>query len=222
MRYEQQKRFNKLQTDEFYLLDHEQINNNTEFYKFVISGSTRTVYTIKLYTNGKTFCSCPDFLGHAKKTNCVCKHVCFIINKVLKHNNNNQFYDNLTFNTTELETIKTKCLNLNYNLDLTLFNLSLSDKYEDMKKIPDFNKYRDLCTSDECPICYDVFTFPIKKNNFSIRNIGDILGCPTCSNAVHKKCMEKWLTKKASCAYCRSDVWKRYGEFQSGQISVQL
>jgi len=195
MKYDQQRRYNKIYTDEFYLLDHKSTNINTEFYEFAISGSTRSVYKVKLYTSGKTFCTCPDFLGHAKRAGCVCKHVCFVMARVLKYNDET-FYDTLTF---DYEQIRDICLCL--EIDTSLINLSLKDQYIDAERNkPDFTKYRTLLEEAECPICYTEFDDKEK-----------LLGCPACKNAVHVKCMEKWLTIKKTCAYCRNDVWKHYG-----------
>jgi len=194
MNYNQQKRYDKIYNEEFYVLEH---NDKDNFYQFIISGSTRSVYTVKIYKNNLPFCNCPDFCGHAKRAGVVCKHVCFILIKVLKYTNPNYFIDyKIDFN-------EIKNLYINLVLDQNLFNLSLTDKYFDqITNKPDFTKYREFNTDAECPICYSTF----KSQS------GSLLGCPTCLNVVHKKCMEKWLTIKESCSYCRSEIWKQYGD----------
>jgi hypothetical protein len=197
MKHDQLKRFNKLSTDEFYLLDHNSISSGSEFYEFTISGSTKNVYKVKLYNSGKTFCNCPDFLGHAKRAGCVCKHVCFVLSRVLKYNDQS-FYDTLTF---DCEKVKDLCTCL--SIDSCLINLSLTDKYIDLKdNQPNFNKYREIKEDDDCPICY-----------MELGSGSDlcILGCPACLGAIHKKCMEKWLSNKKSCCYCRNNIWEKYG-----------
>jgi len=199
MNYEQLKRYNKIFSDEFYLLEHEE---KTDFYEFTISGSTRTVYKVSIYKNNKPFCNCPDFCGRAKKTKIVCKHVCFVLKKVLKYNHQN-YFENYIMDFDQIKYL--------YNIlevDIALINLSLTDKYIDLKNnTPDFNKFRPFNDDDECTICYSTFN---KKDN--------ILGCPLCLKPIHKKCIEKWLDtiimgiKKESCPNCRSDIWKCYGD----------
>lgn len=196
MKYDQQRRFNKLNTEEFYLLDHTSCNRETQFYEFTISGSTRSVYTVKLYTTGKTFCTCPDFVGHAARAGCVCKHVCFVFARVLKYPDPDlEFYETLTFDYPKMQEL-CRC----FTLDSSVVNMSLTDKYIDLKENkPKFDKYRAIQADDECPICYT----ELSEN---------ILGCPACLGAVHIKCMEKWLTNKKTCCYCRNPVWERYNE----------
>jgi predicted nucleic acid-binding Zn finger protein len=190
MKPEQQKRYDKIYTDEFYLIDHTPCNINTEFYEFTISGSTRKVYKVKLYNTGDTVCSCPDFFGHAKKAGCICKHVCFVFAKVLKYN----LTDIYESNKFKYLTVKNICETL--QVDTALINLSINDEYFNQ---PDFTIFKELFETDECPICFSEFKNNEKK-----------IGCPQCSNAIHLKCMEKWLSYKLSCPYCRSEVWKKY------------
>jgi len=212
MKREQQKRFDKLSTDEIYLLDHtsqSSSSSSASFYEFTISGSTRNVYNVNLYPTGKTSCTCPDFLGHAKRTCCVCKHVCFVMSRVLKYRNAS-FYESLQF---EVEPVKSLCSFLALNLDTCLINLSLSEKYEDLKSKENqlkFDKYRDIREGDECPICY-MDLLLVSDSVSDSDSESNIIGCPTCLGAMHRKCMEKWLTHKKTCCYCRNGIWAKYG-----------
>jgi hypothetical protein len=61
MKQEQQKRYNKIYQDEFYILDHQELEKN---YEFTMSGSTRSVYKINIYKDGSTFCNCPAAKNH--------------------------------------------------------------------------------------------------------------------------------------------------------------
>jgi hypothetical protein len=208
MKYEQQKRFDKLSTDEIYLLEHQQQNSSaSSFYEFTIAGSTRNVYKVNLLDSGKTSCNCPDFLGHAKRAGCVCKHVCFVMSRVLKYKNVS-FYDSHNF---EVEIVKKLCSQLNVEtIDSCLVNLSLSEKYVERKDNQiKFDKYREIKEGDECPICY---------TDLVVDSPELVIGCPTCLGAVHRKCMEKWLTNKKSCCYCRNRVWENYGEVEILQL----
>jgi hypothetical protein len=135
-------------------------------------------------------------LGHAKKAGCVCKHVCFILSRVLKYTDES-FYDDLTFNFEQVRNL-CECLHIEDNL----INLTLLDRYIDLtENKPDFTKYREFKEDTECPICYT-----------ELGNNEQLLGCPVCLNPVHTKCMEKWLTIKQSCSYCRNEIWERYND----------
>jgi hypothetical protein len=81
----QSKRFIKLYSEEFYLLDY---HDET----FFISGSQRTVYKLKYYSGErKLFCNCPDNLVHCQKQGTVCKHICFLLIRVFKMYNLDYF-----------------------------------------------------------------------------------------------------------------------------------
>jgi predicted nucleic acid-binding Zn finger protein len=85
MNSEQIKRVTKLNNEDFFLLN---FTDN----KFLISGSTKNVYTVEWFRNynkskyGSFFCNCPDMKSHAKKKNVYCKHICFVYNKIAKLN----------------------------------------------------------------------------------------------------------------------------------------
>lgn len=93
MNAEQRKRFEKLHTDEFYLL---QVSREPAaafpddgaakqiMFRVGIVGSTKNVYEALLYTDRSFFCNCPDGKTHAKRHGVQCKHVCFLVQRVLR------------------------------------------------------------------------------------------------------------------------------------------
>jgi hypothetical protein len=196
MQLEQQKRFNKISTEEFYLIGNEQSENDITL---LMTGSTKNVYKISLKNDGFVTCNCPDSETHAKKHKVLCKHLCFLHFKICK--------------STDVTFYMTKKLSQNDREKLidklnSLKNTEISKKYYEnyIKKInkdkccdDDFNKAkRDIDIVDmDCPICFDEL-----KDNIKF--------CPECSNPVHQKCIDKWMESHDECIYCRSDVWKKY------------
>jgi hypothetical protein len=215
--YHQKNRFFRIFSDNFYLLDILKYPDNT---KFFISGSSKNVYTVTIFENKKMTCNCPDMKSWAKEYDCVCKHCCFILFRVLdiyKHyENNNQlnFFKDLEFDDDEYNFIESKMLELiskfnpneiNSNKN-NIINIELIQKYNKIKDLKIRNgkeKYKVNIglevKEDVCPICF-----------LELKN-EEIVKCPCCNNIIHKECMEKWLGMgKSNCVYCRSDVWKDY------------
>lgn len=216
MRYCQLKRFQKISTEKFYLLD---IDKKDNHYLINVSGSTFNVYNIKLYFSSKTiYCNCPDSKKWAKIDNCQCKHICFVLNKVFglesdlieKYNTDNNF------NSETYNKFIEKINQVNFNTDTSndIINDHLIAKFNEMKTSesePIENKFINNNKIDsDCPICYD------KLEN-------DILKCPSCNNSIHKSCMEAWLNcNHDSCPYCRSTIWQNYINKDKGHIYLNL
>lgn len=204
MNPEQKFRHAKIFYEEFYLL-----NLAKEYSRsvFSICGSTSNVYKICLYDQSrKLFCNCPDAKSHARKKNVYCKHVCFVLFKILKNSIN--LNDTDIFNTHQLSLeeynnciSKINILNLSHENDFV--DKDLIQKYELVKNLDPKQKFevtKTIKDEDLCPICFDEFI-----NDKTIEK----LQCPTCNNIFHKPCIEKWIRTKRdnSCPYCRGNVW---------------
>lgn len=201
---EQYKRAAKIYDEEFYLLD---TQRETSKHVFKVSGSKKSVYTLQMLDTGKLWCDCPDMKVHCKKHGCVCKHLVFLLVRVLKH------YDPLFFDTLQLNPecvlqLRTRADSLGMTVDEQIMNMSLCEKYKSMKSDP-FKYTKPISEDDECPICYDTIIGADKDA---------IVGCPTCNNGFHRKCMDKWLQTSAhkNCVYCRSSVWSAYCRQHNG------
>lgn len=199
--YEQYKRFNKILSEQFYLLQ-----TIPDELKFKISGSTQNVYTISIDKNTFIFnCDCPDMKSHCIHKKCLCKHIVFLLIRVLKYYDID-IYKELKFNHEKFKPFFEKIEN-SFIDDISLTNLSLTEKYN--LKI---NNEKDEITKDkfspylheeeyECSICYDLLGFDLK-----------LVGCPTCKQSFHELCINKWLLNSnyKNCVYCRSNIWKEY------------
>jgi len=90
--WEHQKRLGKLQTDQFYLLS-SSVGAKDKSLCFDVSGSTGNVYRVDLPARGKRFsCNCPDASSHARRHNVECKHVLFVVYRVLRSSLSSQHF----------------------------------------------------------------------------------------------------------------------------------
>ena len=195
--YQQQKRFNKLDYESFFLLNVEK----TDFgFQLNISGSTRNVYTIRINQNSRTIdCDCPDSRSWASHHNCYCKHVCFVLLRMFKniYNRKSEIFIDKTIKINEYKLIENKLKNLDINQEKDIVDTELLDKFRNLST--NNFKVESVDQKEMCPICY--------------LDMGDeeIVKCPECKNVIHLECMEKWLEMgNKTCVYCRSDVWENY------------
>ena len=63
-----------------------------------------------------------------------------------------------------------------------------------------FTNGKDICNDDDCSICYDI-----------LKNDKKLVTCPTCKNWFHEHCVNRWLQNHETCVYCRSTIWKQFG-----------
>ena len=197
----QQSRIEKALNERIFLLDC--INNNEyngHTVTFTICGSTRHIYQVKLRETGTISCDCPDMKIHCKKQACVCKHVCFVIMKVLRLSQNSVS----TICSTEVFTTAFNFCETGSKHDLSITNDSIINAYRKVQKgttLFDINE--DSRMSDaECPICFDAIA---ESDSAACKS------CPDCKNVVHKVCIEKWMQfGKINCVYCRSTTWSTY------------
>lgn len=193
---EQMKRIDKLVIDEFYLIKF----SNDKPFNFVVSGSTKKLYNVRLLENNGIICDCMDMMSHCKRHKCVCKHICFLLLRVLK------IFDSSYFFTLKLSSENIK--NIEYKLksfipDEDIINNLLVENFN--KMTIQFKLKKEIEQDDECSICYNGIKDIKDYKNNSVE-------CPTCHNVFHNKCIEKWLqvSVNKNCVYCRSTEWKDY------------
>jgi hypothetical protein len=185
----QQKRIDKLNSDEFYLIGFDGKD-------ILMTGSTQNVYKITLNENNSLSCNCPDNETHAKKLNVLCKHICFIYLKICKSTDLN-FFTEKKLTNEDIQKLK--------NRTELLTSSETAKKYYEKyltnmtHQALNFNEAKRDIELEECPICFDELKNEVKF-------------CPQCSNPVHEKCIIKWLLSHDTCVYCRSDVWKKFGK----------
>lgn len=166
----------------------------------------RSEYNIKLYKQnsnpkGSFWCSCPEHKFHSNKRGTVCKHICFLMCRV------GRMFDPVFYETKQLSDTAFAAFidkvenNPNLMKDINICRVSSNDNGEDAIKTAFRTCTKAITEEDMCAICFD---------NMNENPLLDILSCPDCKNNIHKECMEVWLERSKTCAYCRSDIWKKY------------
>jgi hypothetical protein len=166
----------------------------------------REQYNIKIYNKadkGTFYCSCADHKFNSAKHNSVCKHICFVVCKLLK------FFDIKYFETKKLDNDKiTELIN-----KLTTTNIWNDEDLTKKLKTISLDTFRNFTKEidDCCPICFNDIDDSMKDS---------LLSCPTCHNYVHTECMEVWLEQKQSCMLCKSSFWEKYKNVKEGKVIV--
>lgn len=183
-------------------------SNKDYIYSFNILGTSGFVYQITIEKNFLE-CNCEDF-----KKSYFCKHICFILFKLLKlfrinkksfeikvpfQNTlyNTTFFNVLKFNDFEWMVFKDRYKKIKIYIKSSFFNY---DNYNSFLMV--YNRYliyikSRLCESnDKCVICLD------KKDK--------IIKCPICNNEYHISCLVTWfknLKNKKRCPTCTNLFW---------------
>jgi hypothetical protein len=234
--FAQYKRLIKIVQDEFYLLD-----MKYEDLVFKICGSTKNVYTISFDKSENTLkCNCPDMCSHCITHSCLCKHIVFVLLRVLKYYDVD-IYKSLKWNEEKMAPYFEK-LNANKGLlqDNLITNQELTEKYKsqvntDSKK--EKNDINDKFSAGPRRACSDADPLDLSTKKkmipcnifdedyecaicYDIMDIKDdvekFVGCPTCKHSFHKLCIKKWLENAVhkNCVYCRSNIWSEYNKKQ--------
>jgi hypothetical protein len=161
--------------------------------KFVVLGSTGNVYEVII--DKRPRCSCPDCeRGH------LCKHIIFVILKVLRVPNDSPIVYQKALLQSELHQIFESSQNISPQITASDTVISaykqtigIVDERESLKSGHSENhEYEE----EDCPICFE----PILIKGREI-----IEKCRTCRKSVHRECLLKWLLRTPSCCYCRAD-----------------
>lgn len=170
--------------------------------KFIVMGSTGNLYTVTI--SYEPDCTCPDHRINKKR----CKHIYFILIRVMKSSNEKQCY----YDDEELKTMFENIPEITRNL---IPKASIRKTYkkiktqegedddEDEEEEQDKEKGKDEekiveqkpYQGDSCPICLDDLEGK------------DIDYCKySCGKSIHKVCFKMWCKKNNNtCVYCRCE-----------------
>lgn len=175
----------------------------------------RESYTVDLYNpdvydpSKKIFnCDCPAHRFKSSGDNTVCKHISFIMCRVIGYVTED-FFKNHRLSKDEVNMIIDK---MSAQREVIMTNIELNrmkdscnaidDKMIIRKKMLNRDSYLNstrAVNEEDCPICFD----NIEMND-------NRLNCPDCKKHIHKECMEIWLSRNKTCVHCRSDNWKHF------------
>lgn len=157
---------------------------------YLVMGSSGNVYTV-IITNIPT-CTCPDY----KKRHQLCKHIYFILHRIMKVVEND---DKLKYTNKELnELFKNIPSTFSQNI---IVSENIKNKYHRLINKEEVDK-RD--TDDLCPICLD-----------DLDNNEELDSCKySCGKYVHKKCFEITVNARggeSKCIFCKESWNKQVG-----------
>jgi hypothetical protein len=185
-----------------YLLAITKSSNESFSREYKVLGQTANVYTVVI--SHLPSCTCPDYAkGH------LCKHIIFVLHRVLKVSRHSPLIYQQALLTSELNEIFTKA-DVQTNDSSILAEQPIRDAYQAKTGDPDVIltvttiEQKPITNDDECPICFESM----------INEKTNILFCSTsCGNNMHKNCFDKWRQAKLSmsepvtCPFCRVE-WK--------------
>ena len=190
----------------------------------------RSQYHVDLYdpavidADKKSFyCNCPAHKFQGARDNTVCKHISFIMCRVVGYMTE-EFFKTLRLTKAETDMIVEKVsvqrevlmmhIEANRAKDTSgMLETKSAAAYDPSKWITKDsfkNSTRDMA-EEACPICFD-----------DIVEGDGRLNCPECKKHIHKDCIEVWLTRHDSCVYCRSTKWKHYRKcfIENGKVAL--
>jgi len=219
---DQQSIINRITTDSDYAKVYLQnFEPNTDLKKSDLKGTIkilgnynkskgkREAYEVKVFdsdTKGTFWCSCADHKFNSAKKNIVCKHICFIVCKVLKILQT-YFFDTKKLTHEHLAQLLGKFdTNSDIWKDAKLVRKSSKITIQDFKNFPEH-------INDTCTFCYDEMTDVDKPVS---------VACPLCKHCFHEECMGVWLESQSKCSYCSNNFWQYYKRISNGEKEIDL
>lgn len=187
-----------------YMVNQEDLSNELGLCrKYAVLGSTGNVYNIRI--ERKPSCTCPD----AERKG-LCKHIIFIMVKVLQVPQHSELVYQTALLQTELAQIFAAAPEPTASVQakkevIAAYNKSMGiDTGETQEEASSSSAPAPAVVNDkkpegDCPVCFEDMTG------------GEALeSCHTCRNYLHKDCLTMWLKIQPTCCYCRQ-VWRAFG-----------
>ena len=190
-------RIHRATSQRLYLIDQEDQSTSSELKKkYAVLGSTGNVYDVLI--SSQPTCNCPD-CARGK----LCKHIIFVLVKVLQVPRNSELIYQNALLQSELATMfenapKSTSIVLAKEEVVNAYKKSvLGEEVKEEEKVE--IAVTEKLPEGECPICFD-----------SLETAEKLDSCATCRNFIHKDCLKKWLDVRNTCCYCRSK-WCSFG-----------
>jgi hypothetical protein len=179
-------------------------------YCFYILSTTNFIYKIIINKNYSR-CNCEDYFKSK-----FCKHICFILFKVLKiykislsnfqiklindDLQNTSYFLDKKFPPLDWSIFKKKFFKIKTFLNSDIFNQDYYNKFNDFYHQFYYNIYKKIERSDKnCVFCMSQLNKGVK--------------CPVCKNVFHTHCLVKLLNKNKKCPECNNDYWNLYHKY---------
>lgn len=181
-KFEQVKREGNMERDQakYALVHFEESESQVKF--VLVNIFDGKLLNIGIKNKEKVSCSCMDWRMRCAKNNLVCKHIVYIMKKILQQPSIDLVVGNKVHNFEALQKTFQR-------VQIT-FGSSGASKFI-------VSEERALTAEDLCPICFTEMHLNPKD---------ELIACNVCKGIVHKDCMACWLKNavKKSCVYCRN------------------
>ena len=157
--------------------------------KYVVMGSTGNIYDVIIKNTPQ--CTCPDFKTRNKR----CKHIYFILIRVMKTDKEDQLF----YNDAELSEMFSKIPSITNNLIVDESTKNFYHKLKKENKLDNNENEKHInmkSTDDLCPICLD-----------DLEDGNELEYCKySCGKPIHSLCFSMWCKRNnKKCIYCRKD-----------------
>lgn len=171
-----------------------------------IRKGSRESYDVKIYKNnpekGSLYCTCADCKFNGTKKQSSCKHISFVVTRILK------LFDVNFFLTKQLTEEHIAILISKLTTDTVLNDKELT-KISSTVSLADYKNFTKDISGLECSICCMDLNEDREQNN---------VACISCKNEIHMECISVWLENPNNkCIYCRSDSWKYLNRVKNGE-----
>ncbi|RYH22975.1 hypothetical protein EON65_18470 [archaeon] len=202
-------RISRAVSQRMYMVNQEDLSNELGLCrKYAVLGSTGNVYNIRIEKIPS--CTCPDA---ARKG--LCKHIIFIMVKVLQVPKQSELVYQRALLQTELAqifaTAPEPAASVQAKKEVVVaYNNSMGTDHGEMGNGTSSSSISAPATAPaapvnekkpvgDCPVCFEDMCG------------GEALeSCHTCRNYLHKGCLAMWLKVQPTCCYCRQ-VWRAFG-----------
>ncbi|KAI5480792.1 zinc finger, RING-type protein [Pseudohyphozyma bogoriensis] len=192
------ERVDRVMSQRFFCIERQRTSEITE--KFKVLGSTGNVYEILISRTPS--CSCPD-----GQKNGQCKHILFVLLKVLHVPRSSNLWYQKSLLTSEIRAIF--ALAPRDRVDTTTANVRHIFKLATGQIVPDPKDQANATAptakrlpaeGDSCPVCYEDFEEGEEKG------LVFCLGVQGCGNGLHEQCFAQWAAKQnpVTCVLCRT------------------
>lgn len=149
--------------------------------RFVTMGNSCKTYNVSIKRTGACSCTCPDYRFHGMRTGQPCKHILYVVVRVLRCE------PSTMFNVEESKDLFVLARRSHAPLPV-VFDVPVESDLPERTPVFD--------PSQSCPICYDCMDLESEELHV----------CRRCTKFFHQQCVNKWLKVRNTCPMCRAAI----------------
>jgi hypothetical protein len=179
---------------------------------FRVAGSQGNCYLLSLKADARFECTCPDFETNCFRQGLLCKHICFLLVRVLNISSLSLLQEG-RLTAEEVLQVYAQSTNMNQASSQILSNQRFKINRIDARAFQVDRSCPGLLDS-ECPICCEPFDLQQDQNSQQDGNfLRGLSKCPDCAKVVHMNCALRWFARSPTktCVMCRSKAWIKFG-----------